>query len=110
MSKQLKESVGWRITKVIFIVLAIAGAGFLAHFMPEALNNCDWQHRQYISRNDVPRSFFAAPPESLTDCQASDVYIKYVLIFGTYLLMSAILYFVVKKVFSYILYGKRRDA
>lgn len=107
MSKQLEKSIVWRITKVIFIVLAIVGAGFFAHFIPEALSNCDWQHRQYVSRYDVPRSFFAAPAESLTDCQANDVYMKHALVFGAYLITAVILYFAVRKVFSYIVFGKQ---
>lgn len=107
MSKQLEQSIGWRITKVVFIVIAIVGAGFFAHFIPEALSNCDWQHRQYVSRNDVPRSFFAAPADSLTDCQASDVYMKFALVFGVYMLVATILYFVIRKTFAYVRYGKR---
>lgn len=107
MSKQLEDSIGWRITKVIFIVSAIVGSGFFAHFIPEALSNCDWQHREYLSRYDMPRSFFAAPVESLTDCQANDVYMKYTLVFGVYLITALILYFLVRKVFSYVAFGKQ---
>lgn len=107
MSRQLEKSIGWRITKAIFTVVAITGAGIFAHFIPEALSNCDWQHRQYISRDDMPRSFFAPPPESLADCNAGDVYVKYALVFVVYLLVTTMLYFVVRKVFTYIIYGKR---
>ena len=107
MSKQLEKHIGWRITKVIFIVIAIAGAGFFAHFIPEALSNCDWQHREYLSRYDMPRSFFAAPAESLTDCQDSDIYMKFALVFGVYLIVSVVLYFIIRKVFSYIAFGKQ---
>lgn len=107
MSKQLEKSIGWRITKVIFIVLAIAGAGFFAHFIPEALSNCDWQHRQYVSRYDIPRGFFDAPAESVTDCQDSAVYVKFALVFSIYLIGSVALYFVLRKVSKYIIYGSR---
>jgi len=105
MSKQLEQRVGWRITKVIFIVVALAGAAFFASFIPEALSNCGWQHTQYLSRNDVPRGFFDAPAESLTDCHDNDVYMKYLLVFGAYFIVSVTLYFVVRKVFKYIVLG-----
>lgn len=108
MSKELEQRVGWRITKVIFIVVALAGAAFFASFIPEALSNCGWQHTQYLSRNDVPRGFFDAPAESLTDCENSDVYMKYLLVFGAYFTISVTLYFVVRKVFKYIILGSRQ--
>lgn len=109
MSKQLEQSIGWRITKVVFIVIAIAGAGFLAHFIPEALNNCDWQHRQYISRDDVQRGFFDAPASSLTDCQNQDVYTKFLIVFVVYLVVSVILYFIVRRLTQYIVFGKQAN-
>lgn len=109
MSKQLEQRVGWRITKVIFILIALAGSVFFGSFIPEALSNCDWQHRQYISRNEVSRGFFDAPADSVNDCRNSDVYLKYVLVFSVYLIVSVTLYFVLRKVSKYIVYGKQSN-
>ena len=109
ISSDLNSHSGWRLTKIIIIlIMVILGVGILTQY-PKSASDCQWQHLQYINRNDpnIVRSFFAPPPPS-EDCTDWDVIGDYVVYMVGYIILQIGIYFIVRRVAKYIVFGPKR--
>jgi len=109
ISRNLNSHSGWRLTKVIIILLMVLiGIGILTQY-PKSASDCQWQHLQYINRDDpnIIRGFFDPPPPS-NDCAEISVIGSYVIYIIGYIIIQIGVYFVIRQVAKYIVFGSKK--
>lgn len=106
--RDLSSRSGWRLFKVIYITISVLIALVIFATIPNAYNDCQWQHTQYLSQSDpnAPHSFFETVAN---DCNIESFKLGVIVFIPIYVVIMFLIFLLCRKIAVYILFGARKN-